>query len=169
MTASRFVQLLLCSAIVSLSSCKEAEETPTQAVSGLDAKFDVGTLLIEADDGARHKFDVYLALDHEQKSRGLMFVRSLPERTGMLFVYDEIDTHSMWMKNTYISLDMVFARPDGTVSSVIHGTQPLSLASQSSIEPVKYVLELNAGVARRYNIGSKSRILWEPQDAVGQQ
>ena len=86
-----------------------------------------------------------------------------------LILNDEIDTHSMWMKNTYISLDMVFARPDGTVSSVIHGTQPLSLASQSSIEPVKYVLELNAGVARRYNIGSKSRILWEPQDAVGQQ
>ncbi len=64
------------------------------------------------------------------------------------------------MKNTYMSLDMVFARADGAVSSVIHNTQPLSLDSQSSIEPVNFVLELNAGTARRLNIGRKSRIIW---------
>ena len=64
----------------------------------------------------------------------------------------------MWMKNTYIPLDLVFARADGTVSSVIHDTQPLSLESQKSIEPVNYVLELNAGAARRLNIGRKSRL-----------
>ena len=57
--------------------------------------------------------------------------------------------------------DAVFARADGTVSSVIHDTRPLSLTSQSSVEPVNYVLELNAGTARRLNIGRKSRITWE--------
>jgi uncharacterized membrane protein (UPF0127 family) len=90
-----------------------------------------------------------------------MFVRDLPETSGMLFVYEEAGLHSMWMKNTYISLDMVFARADGSVSSVIHDTKPLSLDSQGSVEPVSFVLELNAGVARRLNIGKKSRLIWE--------
>ncbi len=58
-----------------------------------------------------------------------MFVRELPEMTGMLFVYDDAGMRSMWMKNTYIPLDIVFARADGTVSSVIHNTEPLSLRS----------------------------------------
>jgi len=91
-----------------------------------------------------------------------MFVRDLPERTGMLFVYDEAAVRSMWMKNTYISLDMVFAHADGTVSSVIHDTEPRSLRSLSAIEPVNFVLELNAGVARRLGIGPGSRLIWEP-------
>lgn len=91
-----------------------------------------------------------------------MFVRKMPADRGMLFVYDVSDNHSMWMKNTYLSLDMIFARSDGTVSSVSHDTQPLSLATISSTEPVTFVLELNAGTARRLGISQKSRIIWQP-------
>jgi len=80
----------------------------------------------------------------------------------MLFVYDDDAVRSMWMKNTYISLDIVFARADGTVSSVLHDTEPLSLSSLRAIEPVRLVLELNAGVARRLHIGTSSRLIREP-------
>jgi uncharacterized membrane protein (UPF0127 family) len=90
-----------------------------------------------------------------------MFVRNMPKDTGMLFVYEDSNIRSMWMKNTYIPLDLVFVRTDGTVASIIHDTQPLSLTPLASIEPVTYVLELNAGTARRLNIGQKSRIIWE--------
>jgi len=135
-------------------------DVPT-AVPSLDGDFDRGTLTIESDDGVQHEFDIYLAIKPDQQRRGLMFVRKMPENTGMLFVYERSDIHSMWMKNTYIPLDIVFARADGMVSSVIHDTQPLSLTSLSSVEPVNYVLELNAGTARRLNIGRKSRITWE--------
>lgn len=131
-------------------------------VPSLDGDFGRGTLTIESDDGVRHTLDIYVATAADQQRRGLMFVRNMPESTGMLFVYEDSEMHSMWMKNTYIPLDMVFARADGTVSSVIHDTQPLSLTSQGSTEPVTYVLELNAGIARRLNIGRKSRISWEP-------
>jgi uncharacterized membrane protein (UPF0127 family) len=131
-------------------------------VPSLDGAFGRGTLTIESDDGVQHTLDIYVATDVDQQRRGLMFVRNMPENTGMLFVYDDSEMHSMWMKNTYIPLDMVFARGDGTVSSVIHDTQPLSLSSQGSTEPVNYVLELNAGTARRLNIGRKSHISWEP-------
>ena len=111
------------------------------------------------DGGTEHEFDVYIAETWEQQRRGLMFVRDLPESSGMLFVYDQPGMHSMWMKNTFISLDMIFIRADGSVSSVIHETRPRSLESQSSIEPVSYVLELNGGVARRLGIGQRSRMI----------
>ena len=118
-------------------------------------------MIIESDDGLQHEFEIYLAIDIEQQRRGLMFVRKMPQNMGMLFVYEDTKHHSMWMKNTYLPLDMIFARRDGSVSSVIHDTRPLSLDSQGSTEPVNFVLELNAGTARRLNIGSKSRIIWE--------
>ncbi len=149
--------------IASFVSCGAPAETAATRVASLDGIFERGTLIVESDDGARHELDIYLATKFEQQRRGLMFVRKMAENTGMLFVYEKSALHSMWMKNTYIPLDMIFARADGTVSSVIHDTQPLSLTSQGSVEPVIYVLELNAGTARRLNIGRKSRIIWEPE------
>jgi uncharacterized membrane protein (UPF0127 family) len=127
----------------------------------LDGKFGFDSLNIVNDLGETLEFDVYVALSPEQQRRGLMFVRQMPERTGMLFIYESDEYHSMWMKNTFISLDMVFARSDGTVSSIIRDTVPQTLTSQVSTEPVRYVLELNAGTTRRLNIGVKSQLLWQ--------
>lgn len=131
----------------------------------LDAAFGKDVLIIEASAFACHRFDIYLASNDQQRSRGLMFVRDLPASTGMLFVYDSTRVISMWMKNTFIPLDMVFARRDGTVSSVAHQTEPQSLRSVASIEPVRFVLELNAGTAKRLFIDENSRLIWEPMVA----
>lgn len=163
MSRALSILILASSALLGFASCGAPAETTGENVRSLEGDFDRSTLIIESDDGLQHKFDVYLATSFEQQRRGLMFVRKMPETTGMLFIYEDTDYHSMWMKNTYISLDLVFAREDGSVSSVIHEAQPLSLTSRASIEPVNYVLELNGGVARRLHIGNKSRIIWEPQ------
>ena len=128
----------------------------------LDTAFAKDVLVIEASQFACYRFDIYLAVDYEQTRRGLMFVRDMPLMTGMLFVYDEDGMHSMWMKNTLISLDMLYVRANGEVSSVIRNTEPHSLASQSSIEPVRYVLELNAGITERFSIDADSRLIWGP-------
>lgn len=144
--------------LIALMACSPQPAAQTGTLPELDDAFDSATLEIVNDAGERLEFDVYLANTFEQQRRGLMFVRSMPERTGMLFVYDEDGTHSMWMKNTYIPLDMLFARSDGTVSSVIHDTVPQTLTSNAPTEPVRYVLELNAGTARRLGIGNKSRL-----------
>lgn len=167
----RLILLALATAtsLASAPGCSPQPPPPTPGVSSLDTMFELDELVIVGNDGSRHSFDVYLAISHEQRRRGLMFVRDLPERNGMLFVYDNADIHSMWMKNTYIPLDIVFARADGSVSSVISDAEPLSLRSLSAVEPVSYVLELNAGAARRHKIGAGSRLLWTPKsDSRGQ-
>jgi uncharacterized membrane protein (UPF0127 family) len=127
----------------------------------LDRTFGKDVLVIVANEPACYRFDIYLALSRDQQRRGLMFVRSLEPWTGMLFAYPSEDIHSMWMKNTYIPLDMVFARHDGTVSSVVRNTVPQSLESISSGEPVSFVLELNAGTTERLSIDVGSRLIWE--------
>jgi uncharacterized membrane protein (UPF0127 family) len=67
--------------------------------------------------------------------------------------------HSMWMKNTYIPLDIAFIRRDGRISSIAKNTEPLSLRSIRSTEPVNFVLELNAGVSDRLFIGPESLVV----------
>lgn len=135
---------------------------PAVADDDLDATFNRDVLIIEASAHACHRFDIYLALSQPQRARGLMNVRDLPAGTGMLFVYESAEYLSMWMKNTYISLDIVFARADGTVASIAHDTEPLSLRSIAATEAVTYVLELNAGTAERLFIDENSRLLWGP-------
>lgn len=132
------------------------------ASDDLDAAFERDVLIVAALRHACYRFDVYLARDHELQMRGLMHVRELPETTGMLFVYRSEAARSMWMKNTFIPLDIAFARGDGTIVNVARHTQPLSLASIRSSTPARYVLELNAGVTERLAIDAGSRLLWGP-------
>ena len=154
------MRLLIACTIMALAACSPQPAVTTGTVPDLDGVFEFSSLEIVNDRGETLEFDVYLATTPEQQRRGLMFIRELPPRTGMLFVYDRDGYHSMWMKNTYIPLDMIFARGDGTVSSIIADTVPQTLDSQGSKEPVRYVLELNAGTARRLAIGTRSRLLW---------
>lgn len=133
--------------------------------SDLDETFEKDVLIIHASEHACYRLDIYLAMNNEQRARGLMHVRSLPQTTGMLFVYESDGYPSIWMKNTYIPLDIVFARADGTVSSIERDAKPLSLRSMRALEPVRYVLELNAGVAEKLSIDRYSRLEWEPKDS----
>ena len=137
----------------------------TAAASGQDSlgdAFDTDVLVIEASRHACHRFDIYLAVTGEQQRRGLMFVRELPQTTGMLFVYESAAMRSMWMKNTFIPLDIAFIRADGSIANIAKGTEPQSLRSIRSDGPVTYVLELNAGVTDRLHVDTDSRVLWGP-------
>ncbi len=150
-------------ATLALAACSPQPAAQHGTMPELDAAFEFAQLEIVNDAGEHLAFDVYIAKSFEQRRRGLMFVRNMPERTGMLFIYDQDDVRSMWMKNTYIPLDMAFVRSDGSISSIIQDTVPLTLNPQASREPVRYVLELNAGTARQLGISPKSRLLWEQQ------
>lgn len=133
-------------------------------LESLDEAFEQDVLIIETANLGCFKFDIYLAVTRNQQQRGLMFVRELPQWSGMLFTYRRAGIRSMWMKNTYIPLDILFARGDGSVSSVEANTEPLSLKSISAIEPVNYVLELNAGTAEKLGIDGNSRLVLQQPD-----
>ena len=115
-------------------------------------RFETGNLAIVSG-GGRHEFNVELALTPEQRSQGLMYRREMARDAGMLFDFGaRPDRASMWMKNTYIPLDMLFIKPDGTIESIAERTVPHSLEALSSRGPVRYVLELNGGTAARLGI-----------------
>jgi uncharacterized membrane protein (UPF0127 family) len=124
----------------------------------LDSAFAKDTLVIAASEHACYVFDIYLALTRAQQARGLMHVRTMPQFTGMLFVYRQPRALSMWMKNTYIPLDILFIRADGSIANIETNTEPLSLESVSAIEPLNYALELNAGVTDHLRIDTDSRV-----------
>ncbi len=117
------------------------------------------TILIETRTGRSLEFEAFLALSGKQQARGLMFVDELGKRQGMLFVYQQSRNLSMWMKNTVLSLDMLFIRRDGTIARIEKATRPYALDSIVSGEPVLAVLELNAGVADKYGIRPGDRVI----------
>jgi uncharacterized protein len=105
-----------------------------------------------------HVIDVEVAQTAEEKALGLMFRTSLPEQTGMLFPFDAPQEVSMWMRNTYVSLDMIFIRADGVVHRIESRTEPLSERVITSGGPVTAVLELAAGVAVRLSLKAGDRV-----------
>jgi uncharacterized protein len=109
-----------------------------------------------------HVFEVELANTDEQRARGLMFRRELPEGQGMLFDFGREAPVTMWMRNTYISLDMIFIRSDGRILRIAENTVPLSEAIIPSGGPVKAVLEVVAGTARRLGIAPGDQVAHEP-------
>lgn len=109
--------------------------------------------------GKSHVFDVELAETDEQQMIGLMYRTKLGRREGMLFPYPKPRVLTMWMRNTYISLDMIFIKADGTVHRVEEGTEPLSEEVISSGAPVSAVLEVPAGVASEIGVKPGSRIV----------
>lgn len=153
----RTVVAVLC---LALTACTPQPAVKAGTMPELDGNFEFATLALVNDAGERLVFDVYLAESFEQQRRGLMFVRNMPETTGMLFIYADDAVRSIWMKNTYIPLDIVFARSDGSISRIEADAAPLTLTSRSSVVPVRYVLELNAGTTRRLGIGESSRLMW---------
>lgn len=99
-----------------------------------------------------------IADTEELRNRGLMFRHILPEGHGMLFDFGKPRPAAMWMKNTYMSLDMLFIRADGTVAAIAENTEPLSEQTISVQEPVRGVLELPAGTAKKLAIRRDDRI-----------
>ena len=106
-----------------------------------------------------HRFKVWLAADDASRQQGLMFVRQLPADRGMLFVFDEPQQAAFWMKDTYLSLDLVFIDATGMVANIAANTKPESLDPIFSRGPVIAVLEVPAGTALRIQLGSGDRVL----------
>ena len=115
------------------------------------------TLEITTQSGV-HVFSVELADNDAERSKGLMFRKELPEGQGMLFDFHREQDVSFWMQNTYISLDMIFIRADGRILRIAENTEPLSTRLVPSGGPVRAVLEIIGGSARKLGIAPGDRV-----------
>lgn len=111
-------------------------------------------------DGSRtvdFKFEV--ARSQSERTKGLMYRKELAPNRGMIFVYPEDKVHSMWMRNTYISLDMLFLNADNKVVGIIEQIPILNEEMRSVAQPSRYVVELAAGVAKanKIQVGSVAK------------
>ena len=105
-----------------------------------------------------HVFSVEVAVTDEERARGLMFRRSVPEFTGMLFDFKRDQEVTMWMRNTYVSLDMIFIQSDGRIRRIAENTETESDKIIPSGGPVRAVLEVAAGTARKLGIEPGDRV-----------
>ncbi len=108
--------------------------------------------------GGVHVFAVELARTPAERERGLMFVRELPEGRGMLFDFERDQEVAMWMRNTFIPLDMLFIRADGRIHRIAENTEPMSERIIPSGGPVRAVLEVIGGTARKLGITAGDRV-----------
>lgn len=105
-----------------------------------------------------HVFAVEIADTDATREKGLMFRKSLPEGQGMLFDFHEEQPVGFWMQNTYIPLDMIFIRGDGSILRIAENTEPLSTRIIPSGGPVRAVLELIGGSARKFGIAPGDKV-----------
>ncbi len=118
---------------------------------------DQHTLEIASKTGV-HSFAVEIADTEAAREKGLMFRKELPEGRGMLFDFHQEQPVSFWMQNTYIPLDMIFIRGDGTILRIAENTEPMSTKLIPSGGAVLAVLEVIGGTARKLGIAPGDRV-----------
>ena len=130
---------------------------PQDRASGAADEFSRGELVIETASGPL-RLDVEIAETQQQRSRGLMFRTSLEADSWMIFLYESPREITMWMKNTYVPLDMLFIAADGRILNIARDTAPLDLTPIPSAGPVRGVLEIRAGTAIKLGIKAGDRV-----------
>lgn len=137
---------------LALAWCGLAAADAESDAKRLNNIFERSTLKIATPDARLHTFNVWMATDDQQRQLGLMHVRKMEDNAGMLFVYPGPFRIGMWMKDTFLSLDMLFVNSKGKVVQVVERTTPQSLDTISSDTEVLGVIELNAGTVARLRI-----------------
>ncbi len=104
------------------------------------------------------KIDVEIAADDAERAKGLMFRPYMPDSVGMLFIFDNSEPQSFWMKNTHISLDIIYVDQNRKIVSIQKNARPYNEESLPSFGDAQYVVEVNAGFTDRYGIEAGDQI-----------
>lgn len=150
----RFWLVVVVAAATAFGAAADEGGTPNTA----QPKLRTVPLTITAPNGTAHRFTVELAVTPREQEIGLMFRRSVPADSGMLFTWSRPQVSQMWMMNTLVPLDMVFIDANNRVDSVAENTVPRSLAVIASSGPVVATLELAAGTTAKLGINVGDRV-----------
>jgi len=121
--------------------------------------FPTATLTIQTA-GEPIPFTVEVATIPAQHEHGLMFRKTVPDKTGMIFIFDTPKPIDMWMKNTLVPLDMIFIANNGTITQIAENATPLSTTIIASESDTRAVVEVAGGTAKRYHIAKGDRVLY---------
>lgn len=157
--------------VVALAGChqeslpEEAANATNEAGNGVAAASAPGLALRQipltiASHGRAHRFTVELAASEAEQEQGLMYRQSLAPDAGMIFPFDQPRVANFWMKNTYIPLDMIFIRKNGSIARIAANAVPTTLDVVSSNEPVTAVLEIAGGRAAELGLSSGDVVHW---------
>ena len=154
------IRTALLVAALALGACAPAGAggEPGQTLGTSEAGLQQVPLTI-ASGGKTHRFTVEVASTPDQQQRGLMHRQSLAPDRGMIFPYDPPQPASFWMRNTFIPLDIIFVRADGTISSIVTAV-PLDETPVQGTEPVAAVLEIPGGRAGELGIQPGDKVNW---------
>jgi uncharacterized membrane protein (UPF0127 family) len=139
----------------SASEPNASQQDLGRSPAGLEQK----VLTVRTAAGQLHRFTVEVARTPDEQQRGLMNRQSLAPDRGMIFPYQPPQQVGFWMKNTFIPLDMIFVRTDGSIAR-IETAVPLNLEPVSSLEPIASVLEIPGGRAAELGIKAGDRVSW---------
>ncbi|WP_010228665.1 DUF192 domain-containing protein [Gillisia marina] len=114
--------------------------------------------LLKAEDTIQ-QLDIEFAETAYEQQTGLMYRRSMEANQGMLFVYSEEAMHSFYMKNTYIPLDLIFFGKDSSIVSFQENAKPLDETSLPSKVPAQFILEVNAGKVKQWNLAEGDKMI----------
>lgn len=165
----RLITLFSLIAIIFLVICLVLGISPKEFLTGKSSDFDKdiaqapyigGVVMIQTKEGD-HGFNVEIAKDLSSHSKGLMFRKEMPQNSGMLFIFDEPQELQFWMKNTYISLDILFIDEEDKIIHIASDTTPLSESYISSTKSVIKVLEINAGLAQKLDINVGDKVIYQ--------
>ncbi|MEP2736623.1 MAG: DUF192 domain-containing protein [Erythrobacter sp.] len=154
-----------CSAQPQANAAATSPDTPAKASAHPTSGLAITDVTVKSG-GKDHIFRTELAITPEQQARGMMFRTEMGDNEAMLFPSELPAPRSFWMKNTPLSLDIIFIGPDGTISNIAERTEPYSEKSNLSDGPTIAVLELRGGRSKELGIGPGDAVTWSIPDAV---
>lgn len=144
------------------SSSKAGTESPAPVTAnGSEFRKDASLAFLSKNNADTIRIiDIQLAKTDQQREDGLMYRKSMSDDQGMLFIFPDMEERSFWMKNTYISLDIIYLDDKLEIVSIQKYATPLSEQSLPSFKKAQYVLEVNGGFCDKYHIGYGDKVVY---------
>jgi uncharacterized protein len=164
--SSTVLGILFALGLAACASCSKKEteranDAPSNTGGAVRSQTAMPRVHLTAADGTEHTVTVEVVREEAEVERGLMYRRHLDPEAGMLFLMGEERQQVFWMKNTLIALDMIFIHADFSVAGVVENAVPKTLDQRYVNDTSTYVLEVNAGWARKHGIGAGAKARFE--------
>jgi len=147
--------MLIAAVLLFTASAAQSESAAPEPLSA----FPQSLLAVRTAAGKVVNFKIWEADTPQREQQGLMFIRELDEHDGMLFMFPENQPVIMWMKNTYVSLDLLFLNAQGKIDYIAANATPLSEKRIGPSTPEFAVLELKGGVCEKFGIKAGDHVL----------